>query len=231
MDKYEVKERVASQIGREHVIPTLGVYDAVEEIDFEALPESFVLKATHDSGGVVLVPNKSVLDTNKAKTKLRRSLGRSYFYAGREPQYRDLRPRIIAEPFIVDATEAQLRDYKFFCFDGEVKALLVISDRASGKVKNDFFNANYERMDFWQPDPSSTVAPDKPKRFYEMLDIARKLSQGHPHVRVDLYEANDRVYFGEMTFYPLGGFLNFNPRQWGKIWGDWLNLPEPMPNR
>lgn len=228
VDKHEVKNWVVSQIGSQHVIPTLGVYDDVDEIDFDALPDAFVLKATHDSGGVVLAPDKSMLDIQRAKEKLRRSLRRSYFYNGREPQYRDLRPRIIAEPFIVDKTVGQLHDYKFFCFDGEVKALFVASDRASGNVKFDYFDADYSPLKLRQPYPSSAVPPAKPERYDEMLEISRKLSQGHPHVRVDLYEVNGHVYFGEMTFFHFSGLQPFTPSEWDKTWGDWLKLPDPV---
>ncbi|MGO1737258.1 MAG: ATP-grasp fold amidoligase family protein [Leucobacter sp.] len=228
VDKFEVKAWVAEQIGVEHVIPTLGVYETVEAIDFDALPSAFVLKATHDSGGVVLVRDKSQLDVSAAREKLQRSLNRSYFEAGREPEYKLVKPRIIAEPFIVDDEIGQLRDYKFFCFDGEVKAMFVASDRAEGQLKFDYFDADYNPLDLRQPYPTSTVKPPKPARYDEMLELSRKLSQGQPHVRVDLYEANGRLYFGEMTFFHFGGMQPFIPAKWDKIWGDWLTLPEPI---
>lgn len=227
-DKYEVKAWVADKIGDDHVIPTLAVYDSAEEIDFDALPDAFVLKATHDSGGVVVVRDKSALDEADAREKLNRSLRRTYFYQGREPHYLGLRPRIIAEPFIVDDAAGQLLDYKFFCFGGEVKALFVASDRASGHVKFDYFDADYSPLEIRQRYPNSATPPPKPARFDEMLEIARKLSAGHPHVRVDLYQVNGHVYFGEMTFFHDSGLHRFTPAKWDKIWGDWLKLPEPV---
>lgn len=228
VDKFEVKAWVESQIGSEYVFPTLGVYDSVDEIDFDSLPEAFVLKATHDSGGIFLAPIKSEVDIQQAKNKLQRSLGRNFFYHGREPQYKDIRPRIIAEPYIVDESDGQLRDYKFFCFDGEVKAMFVGSDRESGSIKFDYYDADYSLLKLRQAYPNSEFPPPKPERYDEMVEIAKKLSQGHPHVRVDLYEANKRVYFGEMTFFHFSGLERFSPPTWDRVWGDWLKLPEPI---
>ena len=227
VDKVEVKDRVATQIGREYLIPTLGVYDTVEEIDFEQLPSAFVLKCTHDSGGVILVRDKSLFDAAAAREKLSRMLARNYSDGFREPHYRHIRPRIIAEPLLEDDAQGQLLDYKFFCFDGVVKALFVASDRASGNVKFDYFDPDFSPLDLRQYYPNSAVPPTRPSRYGEMLKIARTLSAGHPHVRVDLYEVNGRVYFGELTFYHFGGMEPFEPSTWDEIWGDWLRLPSP----
>lgn len=231
VDKFEVKHRVAAQIGGDYIIPTLGLYDSVDEIDFDTLPDSFVLKCTHDSGGVVLVRDKSRLDVAAARKKLQQTMEKNYFYGGREPHYRDITPRIIAEPFLQDDGAGQLLDYKFFCFDGEAKALFIASDRASGNVKFDYFDADYKSLDIRQPYPNSDVRPEKPERYDQMLDIAQKLAQGHPHVRVDLYQVNGRVYFGELTFYHFGGMEPFTPEKWDRVFGDWLTLPEPVGGR
>lgn len=225
VDKFSVKEWVAERIGSEYVIPTLAVHDSLEEIKLEDLPNEFVLKCTHDSGGVMLVRDKSRVDARAISEKLGRSMRRNYFYSGREPQYLNLQPRVIAEPFLEDTRHGQLIDYKFFCFDGEVKAMFVASDRSSGHVKFDYFDAEYNSLDLRQPYPNSTVPPEKPAKFEEMLAISRKLSDGHPHVRVDLYEVNGRVYFGEMTFFHFSGLQPFIPSYWDKKFGDWLNLP------
>lgn len=231
VDKFEVKGRVAAQIGGEHIIPTLGVYSSVDEIDFDALPDSFVLKCTHDSGGVVLVEDKKTLDVLAVREKLQHIMEKNYFYGGREPHYREITPRIIAEPFLQDDTLGQLVDYKFFCFDGEVKAMFVASDRSSGKVKFDYFDEDFNPLDIRQPYPNSAVLPQKPERYDEMLDIARKLAHGHPHVRVDLYQVNGRVYFGELTFYHFGGMQPFFPEKWDRVFGEWMTLPEPVGER
>lgn len=228
VDKYEVKGVVRELVGAEYVIPTLGVYDTVEDIDFDELPESFVLKCTHDSGGVVVVRDKSLIDVALVRDELRQTLGRNYYYNGREPHYLDIQPRIIAEPFLEDATHGQLLDYKFFCFDGDVKAMFVASDRASGNVKFDYFDADFSPLDIRQPYPNSPTLPARPDSYEEMLDIARQLSQGHPHVRVDLYEVNGHVYFGELTFFHFSGFQPFNPSEWDEVWGNWLRLPAPI---
>ena len=228
VDKYEVKEWVTSQIGIEHVIPTIGVYDSFDEIDFDALPDSFVLKTTHDSGGVVLCHEKRNLDIAKAKEKLQRSIERTYFHGGREPHYRDLKPRIIAEPFIIDKAEEQLRDYKFFCFDGVVKVIYVTSDWDSSTPKMDYFDYNFQWLDMRQNlYPNAKNRPSKPARFDEMLSIAEKLSTGHPHVRVDLYLANGHIYFGEMTFFTSSGLRQLHPAKSDKVLGDFLVLPDP----
>jgi hypothetical protein len=231
VDKFEVKSHVVDQIGGDYVIPTLGLYNSADEIDLDALPNSFVLKCTHDSGGVVLVPDKSKLDTAAAQKKLQLTLEKNYFYGGREPHYREITPRIIAEPFLRDDAAGQLFDYKFFCFDGKVKALFIASDRASGNVKFDYFDADFHPLDIRQPYPKSAVPPQKPERYDEMLSIARRLSRGHPHVRVDLYQVDGRVYFGELTFYHFGGMEPFTPKKWDRVFGDWLTLPEPVGGR
>jgi len=221
----EVKEIVAAQIGAEYVIPTLAVYDHAQEIDFDALPAAFVLKCTHDSGGMMVVRDKSTIDRDAIRLKFDGYLNRNYFYTGREHHYNDITPRILIEPLIENSLAGQLRDYKFFCFDGEVKSLFVASDRQAGAVKFDYFDADYSVMELRQPYPNSAVRPTKPKRYDEMLSIARVLSKGHPHVRVDLYETDDRVYFGELTFYHFGGMQPFRPPEWDRTWGDWLTLP------
>lgn len=228
VDKHAVKEIVADEVGIEHVIPTLAVYESAEDIDFDTLPDSFVLKCTHDSEGVALVKDKSRVDTAEIRENLRAALKHNFYYIGREPHYRDIPPRIIAEPFIEDKTQGQLLDYKFFCFDGEVKAMFIASDRASGNVKFDYFDADFNPLGVRQSYPRSAVPPSKPERYEQMLEIARRLSKGHPHVRVDLYEVDARVYFGELTFFHFSGFSPFTPPKWDAIWGRWLRLPEPV---
>lgn len=228
VDKYEVKDIVAGLVGEDYVIPTLGVYESFEQIDFDALPSAFVLKCTHDSGGVVVVRDREEMDLSAVRAKLLRSMARNYYYNGREPEYLEIRPRIIAEPFLHDEERGQLLDFKFFCFDGEVRAMFVASDRSSGHVKFDYFDTEFRRLDLQQHYPNSKVLPEKPKRFHEMLELSRELSKGHPHVRVDLYEVNGKVYFGELTFYHFSGLHPFHPASWDMEWGNWLKLPRPV---
>lgn len=228
VDKYAVKEVVAGMIGVEHVIPTLAVYDSAEDINFDGLPNSFVLKCTHDSEGVVLVKDKSSVDTEDIRSRLRAALKQNFYFIGREPHYRDIPPRVIAEPFMEDHTHGQLRDYKFFCFNGAVKALYIASDRASQNVKSDYFDAAFNPLDLRHSYARSVVPPSKPARYEKMLEIAQELSRDHPHVRVDLYEVDGRIYFGELTFFHSSGFAPFRPSDWDEVWGRWLQLPEPV---
>ena len=228
VDKHEVKRAVSEAVGADYVIPTIAVYDSVDEIDFDELPDSFVLKCTHDSEGVVLVPDKGAADFDQIRDKLRRALAHDFFWIGREPHYRGIKPRIIAEPLLEDDTHGDLRDYKFFCFDGDVKAMFIASDRASGHPKFDYFDADFSPLDIRQSYPVSATKPERPKRYDEMIAIARKLSDGHPHVRVDLYEVNGRVYFGELTFFHFSGFAPFIPADPDDLWGEWLTLPAPV---
>lgn len=228
VDKYEVKNVVGELVGLEHIIPTIGLFNTVEEIDFNELPNSFVLKCTHDSEGVVLVKDKSKVSFHEIREKLRPALRQNFYFIGREPHYRHLTPRIIAEPFLEDSIQGQLLDYKFFCFNGEVRAMFIASDRLSGEMKFDYFDAAFTPMDMKQSYSASAIKPERPERYDEMIAIARKLSHGHPHVRVDLYQVNGQVYFGELTFFHFSGFAPFVPAQWDLAWGEWLALPKPV---
>ncbi len=228
VDKYEAKKFVAEAIGEEYVIPTLGVWDKFDDIDFDSLPEQFVLKCTHDSGGLVICKDKSRLDKKAAKKKINRCLKRNYYYSHREWPYKNVKPRIIAEAYMEDTKTAELRDYKFFCFDGEVKALFVATERqkVGEEVKFDFFDENFNHLPIKQSHPNAEIVPEKPEKFEEMKSLASALSKNIPHVRVDFYEVDGRVYFGEMTFYHFSGFVPFEPEEWDYKFGEWINLPE-----
>ncbi|QWC83867.1 hypothetical protein KLP28_09480 [Nocardioidaceae bacterium] len=228
VDKYAVKEKVARIVGQEHVIPTLAVFASAADIDFQMLPSSFVLKCTHDSGGVIAVREKNEADVKAIRRRMAAALRQDFYRVAREPEYMDVEPRIIAEPFLEDSRQGQLRDYKFFCFDGEVKAMFVASDRLSGDTKFDYFDRDFNSLDIRQAYPRSQTAPPKPLAFDQMLMISEKLSAGHPHIRVDLYEIDGRVYFGELTFYHFAGFVPFCPPETDKEWGTWLDLPNAV---
>lgn len=227
VDKVDAKEYVAKIIGEEYIIPTLGVYDSVDEIDFDKLPNQFVLKCTHDSGGIVICSDKSKLDIEAAKAKLRRGLKVNYYYQNREWPYKQVKPRIIAEQYMVDESGYELKDYKFFCFDGEVKLLFIASDRGSKteETKFDFFDTDFNHLPFLNGHPNATKPIDRPKGFEEMKKIAARLSQGQPHLRVDLYDINGRIYFGELTFYHWSGMTPFEPKEWDYKLGEWIILP------
>ncbi len=226
VDKYEAKEYVARIIGNEYIIPTLGVWDTFDDIDFEKLPNQFVLKCTHDSEGLVIVKDKKKLDKNAAKEKIEAALKQNFYYIGREWPYKDVRPRIIAEQYMEDHVDGELRDYKFFCFGGEPKAMFIASDRASDHVKFDYYDLKFNHLDIKQKYPHAQEALRKPVTFEKMIDFSKILSKGFPHVRVDFYEVDGHLYFGELTFYHFSGFMPFEPDRWDKVFGDWLKLPK-----
>ena len=229
VDKYEVRRFVEERIGGEYLVPLAGgPWNSFDEIDFDALPERFVLKCTHDSGGLVICRDKRTLDREKARRRISQSLQQNFYYHNREWPYKDVQPRIIAEAYMEDASTNELRDYKFFCFDGEPRMLFVASDRqtAGEETKFDFFDMDYNHLDLRNGHPNAAVPPEKPAQFGLMRELAQKLSQGIPHVRVDLYEVNGRVYFGEMTFYHWSGMVPFDPPEWDRKLGSWIGLPE-----
>lgn len=227
VDKYEVKPIVAKIIGEDYIIPTLGVWNHFDEIDFDKLPNQFVLKCTHDSGGLVVCKDKSKLDRKAAKRKIEQCLKNNFFWGMREWPYKNVKPRVIAEQYMEDKQTKELRDYKFFCFDGEVKALFIATERMKEgeETKFDFFDENYNHLPFTNGHPNAEVLPQKPVCFDEMKVLAAKLSKGIPHVRVDFYEVNGKVYFGEMTFFHWSGFKPFVPEEWDNTFGSWIKLP------
>lgn len=226
VDKYAVKAYVAERIGEERIIPTLGVWNRFEDIDFESLPEQFVLKATHDSGGIVICRDKAAFDLDNARKTLKHSLKRKYFRNTREWPYKDVKPRIIAEQYMEDGLGDSLKDYKLHCFSGEPKMTLVCSDRFSdGGMREDFFDKDWEHMPIKRPDAENSGKEiDKPVNFEQMQELARKLSQDIPFVRTDFYEIDGKVYFGEMTFFPASGFKGFVPEKWDVELGRWIKL-------
>ncbi len=227
VDKYEVKEYVSSIIGDEYIIPTIGVWDSFDEIDFNSLPDQFVLKCTHDSGGLLICKDKNKLDINTAREIINKSLSREYFYLGREWPYKDIKPRIIAEPYLEDDSTHELRDYKFFTFCGIPKAMFIASERGSNnETKFDFFDMDFNHLQFTNGHPNADEIPSKPLNFEKMKLLASKLSQNIPHLRVDFYEANGRLYFGELTFFHWSGMTPFDPPQWDIVFGEWITLPE-----
>ena len=226
VDKFEVKKWVASIIGDEYVIETYGVWDRVEDIEFECLPDSFVLKPTHDSGSVVLCRNKAHFNYSLARDQLKSSLSKNFFWGGREWPYKNLRPRIIAERMLSSKVPDGIPDYKFMCFDGVVKSIFVCTGRAANDLRVDFFDTSWSHMPFTRHYPNSDLLPQPPESLAEMITLAESLSIGIPFVRVDFYECRGRPYFGEMTFYPGCGFEEFNPYEWDLILGSWIDIEQ-----
>lgn len=226
VDKYEVKKYINEVIGNEYVIPTIGIWNRFEEIDFDMLPDEFVLKCTHDSGSVIICENKLEFDIEKARNHFNKKLKKSEYLGGREWAYKNVKPRIIAEPYFRDETGGPLKDYKFFCFDGQVKSLFIATDRGTEgtDVKFDFFDENYNHLNLKHGHENAEYIPQKPVCFDEMKRIASMLSKGLRHARIDLYYINHRIYFGEITFYHHCGFVKFEPEEWDEAFGNWLKI-------
>ena len=210
VDKYEAKAYIAQKIGEEYVVPTLGVWEKFDDIDFTKLPNAFVLKCTHDSGGLIICKDKSTLDLKQARKKIEHCLKRNYFLNHREWPYKDVKPRIIAEEYTVDESGYELKDYKIFCFNGEPKAMFIATDRGTD-TKFDFFDTEFHHLPFTNGHPNADKEIKKPENFDEMLRIAGILSKGMPEVRVDLYNVNGKILFGEMTFFHWSGLMPFEP--------------------
>ena len=190
VDKEAVKEYVSNLIGKEYVIPTLQVWDKVRNIDISKLPNQFVLKCTHDSGGVIICKDKEKFNIKKAKRKLNKCMKRNYYWMGREWPYKNVQPRIIAERYMEDNSDGELRDYKFYCFSGHPRYLLLATNRQSenNQLCFDYFDMEFKHLNlvnFWHP--NAQVMPHRPKNYDKMIELAKILSAGLPHVRVDFY--------------------------------------------
>ena len=224
VDKYLVKQYVSNKIGNKYIVPTLGVWTKFDDIDFSVLPMQFVLKCTHDSGGLVICKDKSKFDVETAKKKIEKCLSNNFFYMGREWPYKNVVPRIIAEKYLSNGKE-ELTDYKVLCFNGTPKLIEVHKGRFTGLHTQDFYDTSWNKTNFEQPeDPMSTEIMEKPVFADEMLELSKKLSIGIPHVRIDWYFTEGQLYFGEITFYDGSGFCPFVGNQ-DEVIGEWLALP------
>ena len=227
VDKVYAKEYVTSIIGEQYIIPTLGVWDSASKIDFDKLPDKFILKCNHNSGEVVVCRDKSSLDICQARKTMSRLLKDNYYLVGRETPYKYVNRKIFAEKLLEVPDGGELVDYKFFCFDGKPEFLKINFN------KNVDFRANYYDLDFnllpfgevW-PSPDSSMNFSAPVNFQKMVEVAGKLSQGLPFARVDLYNVDGHIYFGEITLYPTSGFGPFNDAAWDKKLGDMILLPD-----
>lgn len=227
VDKYDVKQYISDTIGEQYVIPTLGVWEHFEDIDFDVLPNQFVLKCTHDSGSVIICRDKLTFDKAAAEKKITKKLNSNLFWHGREWPYKDLKPRIIAEKYMEDVNNPELNDYKFFCFAGVPKFLYLsqgLSNHATARVS--YVSLEWERMPFGRTDfKEFEELPQKPVNFDLMVELSQKLSADIPFLRVDFYDINGKLYFGELTFYPGAGFTVLKPEKWDKKIGEWIELP------
>lgn len=225
VDKFAVKEYVANLIGKKYVIPTLGVWDKTEDVEWDKLPNQFVLKCTHDSGGLVICKDKKKLDIDAAIKKLNKSLHYNYYMAGREWPYKNVPRRIIAEEFMTDK-HGELRDYKFFCFDGKVKFFKIDFDRQTCHRAN-YYDRDGNLLYFGE----KVCPPDYEKQLEipicieQMINTAEQIALKDGFVRVDLYNIDKKILFGELTLYPGSGFGEFEPDEWDKTIGAMINLP------
>ena len=225
-DKYKAKKIVADKIGEEYVVPLLGVWYNFDDIDFESLPEQFVLKCNHDSNSYVICKDKSKLDINAARKRIEPCLKRNFYYIGREWVYKDVKPAIIAEKYMEDETYGELRDYKFFTFNGKVKLLHTVYNRQNKdeETYGDFFDMDYNHLEIRMGHNNGPVPPEKPVNFELMKELAEKLAVGTKHLRVDFYEVNGKVYFGELTFYQDSALTDIKPDKYNEILGSWIEL-------
>ncbi len=218
-DKLGVRDYVREKVGKEHVVPVLAAYSSFDEIDFSSLPQSFVLKTTHDSGSLVICPDKAFLDIKKAGKTITRSMKRNYYWTTREWQYKNIEPKIIAEKYLGKC----ITDYKFFCFNGKPE-FMYIEREEEEQPQQAIFDMTFNRLPFTMDDDASPEVFEKPQFFDEMKTIAGVLSSGIPFIRVDMYYVEGKILVGELTFYHYGGFIPFNPPEWDKTIGGYLDI-------
>ena len=224
VDKHEVRSYIAETIGEQYLIPLVGgPWDCFDEIDFDKLPDQFVLKCTHDSGGLIICKNKADLDVTAAKRKIEACLKHNFYWGMREWPYKDVKPRIIAEKYMEDPIDKELKDYKVMCFNGNPKLIQVHSGRYQSHVQ-DFYDTDWNYLEMSQGTPTSGNQTLAPSFLNDMLELSRKLSAGYPHLRVDWYYVNKRMYFGELTFFDGSGFWPFDPAEWDEKIGSWIDL-------
>lgn len=227
VDKYEVKNYVADLIGDQYIIPTLGVWDRFEDIDFNSLPDQFVLKCTHDSGGLVICKDKDKFDYKVAKRKIEKYMKRNYYYHGREWPYKHVKPRILVEKYMEDGRK-ELNDYKVHNFPCGPKVILVCRDRfKESGLTEDFYTEDWKHLDIKRENhPNSQNQTERPGKLQEMLELSDRLAKDIPFLRTDFYTIEDKIYFGELTFYPASGFSKFIPNEWDMTFGKWIRIPD-----
>lgn len=226
-DKFRAKEYIAERVGKEYIVPMFGVWNSPDDVDFSALPEQFVIKCNHDCGGLSICRSKDQFDANAARNKLKKSFLSNYFEVGREWQYKNIEPVVLAEKLLENSDGSPLVEYDFFCFNGEPRIISCAwGDRDKGEEHyNDFYDADFNRLPLSCIFPTSSKVLEKPSAFEEMKNIARKLCGNRSFLRVDIYLCDDKPYVGELTFHHWGGMGIFNPKEWDEKLGSWLALP------
>lgn len=226
VDKDKAKEYVASIIGEEYIIPNIGVYERFSDIDFDKIPNKFVIKTTHDSGGVFICRDKSKVDYKKMKKIITKSLKRNFYKFRREWPYKNVKPKIIIEKYMEDEKRASIRDYKFFCFNGKPKLMYVSEGMENhSTAKMCFLDMDYNLTKVKRKDYRLfEKIPEKPINFEKMKELAAILSKDIPHLRVDFYEIDGKIYFGELTFATCAGFVPFEKDEYDVLLGSWINI-------
>ena len=225
VDKYAVRKYIADTIGQEYLIPLLGVWDSVDEIDFDKLPSQFVLKCNHNSGlGMCICKDKSKLNIDKVRRELRKGLAQNYYLTGREWPYKNVKPRIIAEKYMEDCKE-ELSDYKVHNFNGIPKFILVCRDRFKNTgLTEDFYDDSWNHLDVKRPAYSNPGDQPCPSKLDLMLKLSKMLAKDIPFIRTDFYIIHEKLFFGELTFFPASGFSKFEPEEWDSTFGSWIDL-------
>ncbi len=231
VDKIEAKKYVANIIGKEYIVPTLGIYNEFDDIDFNVLPKQFVIKCNHDSDGLIICRDKSKLDIEAARKKINRCLKRNYYAIGREWPYKNVKPKILIEEYMEDKKTKVLRDYKFFCFNG-IPKIMYISEKSHTKdQKIAFFDMDYNQLDIKRTDYNNyEKLPNIPVNFEKMKKLAAVLAKKICHLRVDFYEVNGKIYFGELTFHTGSGFISFEDDKWNLELGKLIDISKVNKN-
>lgn len=227
-DKVEVRKYIKDKGLGDFLNEVYGVWGDVDDIDFDRLPKQFVMKSTHASGQTIICRDKSTLNIEAAKKKMKKWLKTNLYYFGLEWVYKDLQPRIICEALISSKDTYPPKDYKFYCFNGQPKFILVASERNGHNAKMDYFDLNWELIDMRQGGDRSGIGILKPSNLEKMIDIAKVLSQDFPHVRVDFYNEDGKILIGELTFFDSSGFAKFEPKEYDRVIGDFLLLPKKV---
>lgn len=225
VDKVKVRTYIAEKIGSQYLIELLGSWNSAYEIELDKLPEQFVLKCNHDSGSTILCTDKATFDSKTSFEKLEKARKTNYYKKGREWPYKHVIPQILAEPLLTNDADLLL-DYKFMCFNGKVKCIFVCSEREKHFVKVTFFDREWKKMPLERHYPSSDKDIKKPANLELMIELAETLAENIPFVRVDFYEIDNKVLFGEMTFFPGSGVEEFRPEEYDYKFGMWLKLPQ-----
>lgn len=222
VDKYAVRSYISETIGEQYLIPLIGVYDSVKDINWDSLPDQFVLKCTHGSGTNIICNNKAKFDIKSATKKLKQWMKKNWYWYGREWPYKKLKPRIICEELL----QENITDYKFMCFNGEPKLIQIHQNRNSENQSLDFYDISWNKTEIRRNKKTNSELIQRPGKLDEMIDIARKLSKNEIHVRIDLYEVNGKVYFGEKTYYSASGFSPFIKDEYDLLLGSWIRITQ-----